>query len=482
MEGESSDIVLFFGRFHPLILHIPIGVLIIAFVLEVISRFKRFKHYKTAVGLVLFLGAASAVVTVALGLMLAQSGEYNKDLLYFHQWSGIGAGLMATIAFGLHWQAKRRPSDLLDRIYMSVMSLMILSLAVAGHFGGSLTHGSDYLTEHMPEGLRKISGLPSREKKEIKKITNLPEAVVYADIVYPILDTYCISCHNDNKRKGDLMMQTPESLMKGGEDGPALIPGNAANSEMIKRIQLPEDHEDHMPPDGKTQPTDDQVRLLTWWVNEGASFDKKVAGIKVADDVQPILNSLVAVSKTEVELLLDSAVLPAQEQTLAQLQAKGVMITTLSNGINWLQADVAPSQSGDSLVQAFVNVSQQLTWLNLGGTSITDKALSSVGTFKYLTRLHLGNTAITDDGLKYLKDLHYLESLNLYGTQITDEGIQHLAGLKNLKRLYVWKTRVTKEGAARLQKLLPDLEVNMGLEVDVTKGSPSPSDSDLANR
>lgn len=481
MEGETSDIVLFFGRFHPLVLHIPIGFLTIAFVLEVLSRFDRFRNYKPAVGFILFVGALSAVVAAGLGYLLAESGGYNEDLLFIHQWSGIGVSLIALLAFAFHWQMKRNPSVGLDRAYIVAMSLMVISLSVAGHYGGSLTHGSDYLTKYMPDGLRSIVGLPPKEVKAAKKITNLDEAIVYTDIVHPILDNYCTSCHNESKRKGDLMMHTPEELKKGGENGAIFVAGDAAKSDMIKRMQLPEHDEDHMPPEGKRQPSEDELELLIWWVNEGAPFDKKVVEVNVGGDMMAILTNLTdpSANKTEVEILLSSPVTPADEQTLSHLQGKGILVSALSTEIHWLQADVAPNHSGDSAVNAFAEVSEQLTWLSLGGSNTTDKALPSIGMFKNLTRLDLGNTAVTDEGLKHLKDLTYLESLNLYATDVTDEGIQHLTSLKNLKKLYVWRTNVTKEGATQLQKALPYLEVNMGLVSDLRK-KPSKADSVLA--
>lgn len=465
MEQGASDIVIFFGRFHPLILHLPIGFLVIAFALEVLSRFERFRAYKPAVGFVLLLGAASAVVAAALGYMLAQAGGYNEDLLAIHQWAGIGVAVAAIAALVLHRQSQSKGSAVLDKAYLSVLSLMVISLTVAGHYGGSLTHGSDYLTQYMPNGLRSIAGLPPRKSKEIKKITNLNEAVVFTDIIYPILDARCTSCHNDSKRKGDLMMHTREALLTGGENGPIFTAGNALESPMIQRIHLPENDEDHMPPEGKSQLTDEQVELLTWWVEEGASFDKTVAQLNVDEEMQAVLNTLVDpnANKTEVEILLASEIPPADAQSLAQLQSAGVQVMPLAAQVHWLQASIVQSHSGDSLMQGLTKVSEQLTWLDLGGTATTDKALSSIAQCKNLTRLHLENTQVTDAGLQHLKEMPYLEYLNLYGTQVSDEGIQQLSSLKNLKKLYVWQTQVTKEGALQLQKALPGLEVNLGL-------------------
>jgi uncharacterized membrane protein len=463
MDG-ASDIFLFFGRFHPMILHLPIGFLVIGFVLEILSRYRKFTKFKPAVGFILLLGAASSMLTAVLGYMLAEAGGYNKNLLSIHQWSGIAVVVFSVAALILHWQSQTRSSVVVAKAYLSVMCLMVVALMVAGHFGGSLTHGSGFLTLYMPNSLRTLAGLPAKEKKERKKIINLNEAVVFTDIIYPILDARCTSCHNESKSKGDLQMHTIEALMKGGENGPIFITGNAEGSEMIKRLHLPENDENHMPPKGKSQLTDEQIKLLTWWIAEGASFDKTVSELKVNNEVQIVLNTLVDpdANKTEVEKLLASQISPVDEQILKQLQDKGLRIRSIGGEVHWLQLTVTQNQRGDSLMDHLSKVSQQLTWLDLGETSTRDKDLSSVSKFKNLTRLHLENTQVTDEGLQYLKGLTYLEYLNLYGTKVSDKGIKHLAGLKNLKKLYLWKTEVTKEGAAELQRSLPGVEVNHG--------------------
>lgn len=471
MEGETSDITLFLGRFHPLILHLPIGFLTMAFTLEVLSRFKRFGHFRASVGFVLLLGCGFAIIASALGYLLAQSGGYNEGLLSVHQWSGIGVAAISAVAAMLLWLYKRKPSVVLDRAYLAALSTMMLSLAVAGHYGGSLTHGSDYLSQHMPEGLRLITGMGPKENYVRPKITDLQEAVVYTDIIEPIFRTYCTSCHNESKSKGDLMMHTAEFLMKGGEGGAVLIPGNADESPITQRILLPESHEDHMPPEGKSQPSEEELDLLLWWVNAGAPFDKKVAEVTVTADVEAILEELAepGAGKSEVELLLAGNVAPADETVLSQIRGKDVTVSALSDEIHWLQADVVPGANTDSILTSFAKIAEQLTWLNMGGSSVSDNALSVMGSFRNLTRLHLGNTEVTDEGLKHLQGLTYLESLNLYGTSVTDEGIQQLAALKNLKTLYLWQTRVTPEGAERLSKAIPGLQVNLGAEVSSAK-------------
>ena len=464
MDQEVSDIVLFFGRFHPLILHLPIGFLAIAFLLEILSRFERFKNYQPAVAPVLLLGAATAVIAAGLGYMLAQGGGYNEDLLTLHQWLGIGVAVASVLSFVLLLQARKRPA--MDKAYVGIFSVTVLVLMGAGHFGGSLTHGSDYLTQYMPNPLRRVAGLPPKEDKEVKRITDLPSAVVYTDIVHPILEARCVSCHNDEKMKGELMMHTVQALEAGGENGPIFVAGNAAESHMIQRIHLPMEDEEHMPPDGKSQLTDEQIMLLTWWVNEGAPFDKTVAELTVVDEVQQVLNTLADpnANKTAVEKMLAAEMAPADSQAVVQLQRAGLSVMPLAADVAWLQVTVPANFTGDSLLQQLRPVAEQVTWLDLGNRSTTDDELQALPQFEHLTRLHLENTAVSNAGLAHLKDLPYLEYLNLYGTKVSDEGIAQLSELKNLRKLYLWQTDVTAQAATQLEEAVPGLEVNLGLD------------------
>lgn len=467
MEERSSDWILFLGRFHPLVLHLPIGFLALAFIMECMSRFRRFHQYRAPVGFVLAVGAASALATTVLGLMLAEGGGYDEDVLSSHQWTGIGVCVFSIMALAFRRLSQKRTSLSADRLYIGTMTAMVITIAVAGHYGGSLTHGSDYLTRYMPDNLRALAGLPEQRHYEKKIITNLDSAVVYADIIDPILYAHCTSCHNESKSKGDLMMHSPEAMLKGGETGQLFIAGDADGSLMMERILLPEDHDDHMPPKGKSQLSDEQIRLLAWWINEGAPFDKRISQVNIPADVQSLLDELVepGANKSEVEILLTSKASPVSEQTLTQFKMKGVRLEPLSDEIHWLQADVAPYVAADSLLHSFTSISKDLTWLSLAGTSTTDEGLSHLADFTFVTRLHLGNTSITDEGLKHLRSLTYLESLNLYGTNVSDEGLKQLSDLKNLRVLYLWQTRVTNEGVATLQKALPNLKINVGNDV-----------------
>lgn len=465
----SSDIILFFGRFHPLFLHLPIGFLAMAFLMEFISKREKFSYLRPAVGFVLALGALSALVTAILGLMLAQEGGYGEDLLFIHQWAGILLVVLAFTSWFLFVRKTKHPTVQMNRAYFTSLSLMMVFMAGAGHYGGSLTHGANYLTQHLPDGIKKLAGIPV-ENKGPQLIENLDEAVVYTEIVHPIMEIRCNSCHNASKKKGELQMHTMEALLKGGENGPIFKAGSAEESEMIKRLHLPENHDDHMPPSGKSQLTDDQVLLLEWWINEGAPFDKKVPELTANEEVKAVLMTLTDPNahKTEVEIMLAEGVAAPDPEKLKTIKEEGISIKPLSNDDNWLQVTLYKTDPVDEVLEKLATeFPEQITWLDVKDTPLTDQGLVHIAKMKNLTKLRVEKTGITDAGLENLKDLLYLESLNIYGTDVSDAGIANLESMKNLRRLYAWDTRVSKEGAAKLQQAANQLDVNLGYEVQV---------------
>jgi hypothetical protein len=101
-----------------------------------------------------------------------------------------------------------------------------------------------------------------------------PAAVDFAR-VQAVLESKCLECHNPDKVKGDLLMHTAEALLKGGDSGPAVVPGKPDESELIKRMILPGDHDDIMPPKGGPLPAAD-IELVKAWIAQGANWPQGV--------------------------------------------------------------------------------------------------------------------------------------------------------------------------------------------------------------
>lgn len=472
---QASDWVLFFGHFHPLIVHLPIGFLLIAGILEIGRRLGKISISDSGIASILFWSAVSATFACVFGYMLSLGGGYEAETLSAHQWQGIGVAVFAWLA----WLAKSSRFGEKIPFGSLVYSLSLIAgvvlLMSAGHLGGSLTHGSDYLTQYTPEPIRTLAGIPPREQEvAIKPIADVNQALVYDQIVNPILKSRCVQCHNPEKSKGDLRLDTPAMLRKGGEDGPVFVAGKGGESELVKRCLLPLEDDNHMPPKGKTQLTDSQVAILTWWIDQGAPFDKKVADLTMTDAVKPALASLgsggsPSASPTAKPSVPESPVLsmklsPAGASALDELKKQGLLVMPLSKEQNQLEVSAVNNRSfTDQQAASLSKAAEQIVWLKLGDTKITDAALSQVAQLKNLQKLHLEQTAVTDAGLKQLTALPYLEYLNLYGTKITDTGLKQLAGIKSLRTVYIWQTGVTEKGLAEAKQAMPGVEFIGGL-------------------
>ncbi|MBL7739677.1 MAG: hypothetical protein JNK14_10685 [Chitinophagaceae bacterium] len=439
------------ARFHPVLVHLPIGILLLACLFQWLTIKNRYLFLQPVIPAILFWGMIGAVASCISGYLLSQSGEYDAQLVTRHQWLGI---LVAAFSFILYVLYKLSLNESWAR-WLSV--ILVILVTVTGHLGGTLTHGEGYLT----------SVLNRDEKKQtaFKPIPDIEEAAVYADIVQPVLEAKCYSCHSAVKQKGKLRLDSPESMMKGGESGKVLIPGKADESELVKRIFLPLGDEDHMPPKAKPQLTENEVLLLHWWVSTGAGFDKKVKELTRTEKIKPVLLSLQSGEGSE-KAATDVPGTPVDEGDLTvinKLRQAGVMIIPVAQNSHYLSANFVTAGSvSDSVLQWLVSLKKQLIWLKLDNTSLSDSSMNYVAACMALTRLQLSHTPITDKGLVKLQSLMQLRSLNVVGTKVTIKGILALQKLAGLKSLYVYQTGVNSSDWDELRRALPAAQIDTG--------------------
>ena len=284
------DIVLFLGRFHMLVLHIPIGVFVLILMQELAAMVMRRADARPS-QFALALGMISAVVAALAGFLLyhGSGDDYaGNELAERHLWAGM-AFAVAAIATWLArlWADAMGANPVWCRL-MLCATFGIMTFA--GHDGASMTHGRDYLTQYAPAWLRGILG--DEKKSSVETVVKAPDPVVYTEIIAPILERRCVSCHNAEKSKGYYRMDTYELLVKGGLEGAGLKPGNAAESYIIKLIELPLDDDMHMPPDGKSQVTAAELRVLRWWIDQGADPAKKLSESNATADIDAALKEI----------------------------------------------------------------------------------------------------------------------------------------------------------------------------------------------
>jgi cytochrome c5 len=306
---------------------------------------------------------------------------------------------------------------------------------------------------------------------------------IFTGAVQKILDSKCASCHNAEKKKGKLDMGTFELLMKGGDSGkPAIVPGKSAESDIIVRISLPKDHDDHMPPGDKPQPSENEIAVLKWWIDSGAKADTPIKDAGAPDNLKPVVLELAqqtvekpkeAPKPVTTPKELDPAVKEAVAKLEKEIGASILQIAQSETGLMFTAINVADKFS-DAELAKFAPIAAHIEDLNLARTKITDAGLAAIGAMTNLKRLRLENTGVTDAGIDHLKGLVKLEYLNLFNTPITDAGLEKLAPLTALKRLYVWQTKATKEAAEKLHAQNKNLIINLGWDQEIGKPAMQP--------
>lgn len=462
---EVSDFSLFIGRFHPIFVHLPIGFLLMAFLLEFVGMMKRFEELRHAVAFALLMGCLSGIAAGITGYLLSSAGGYNEDTLFLHKWLGVGVVLFSLAAFLI--RITLYENENWKKVFRGLLIVMVGVVMTTGHFGGSLTHGSDYLFRYMPESLRNLAGIELTDEEEsIDLIADLDSAFVYTDIIEPILKTRCESCHNPDRAEGDLLLTSYEWLMAGGESGTSVVSGNASNSELYTRLILSERDDKRMPPRGRRQLTSDQIRLISWWIDLGVPKDDLIADIELTDEIHELLFKLTV----DGQHFFDRVTVPfADQSVIDELRIYGFQITRISEDYPFL--NVRTTRAKNSLTAEDLDLLKplmgQITWLDLSGLEVTDDALITLSEFPHITRLKLQNTDIGDETLAHIRDFQHLEYLNLYATEVTDAGLSHLYSITSLRSLYLWQTHVTGEGVELLRAENSRLDINIGAFVEV---------------
>lgn len=436
------NVQLFLGKFHPLLVHLPIGFLLLAALLQFMGYSPRYKVLRSAVSFSLLAGCTSAAFACITGYLLSLSGDYNTETLTSHMWLGI---LTAIVSF-LAWLISVRliPLSFLQRISSLNVSivLMLVLVSVAGHYGGNLTHGSDYLS----------TDILFEKKKEKKKITNAEEALVFEDIVHPILQNKCGNCHNADKKKGQLSMETFALLKKGGKHGVVVKEGKPKESELIKRVMLDPSDEKFMPTDGKPPLTKEETAIIQWWIEKQmGAVDKQLAAANPPVEIRQYIQQHLGAaqpgdSNTQIAEVVISAPKVATA-TLEQLAQKGFVIKQISYDPDLLDVTLPSTENNPKAdrITALEPVKDNVLWLNVAGNQVTDDQIAVIKNFSNLQRLRLDKNPVTDNGVKQLQNLTALESVNLCYTNISASCLADLSKMKKLQKVYVWGTPVTSE-------------------------------------
>ena len=252
--------------------------------LELAAFLPRFKSAAASAGFILALAVPLAVVTAICGWLLSLGGGYDSQLLAWHKWLGTATAAGCVVA-GVFFSRGKIPA------YRITLFATAGVLMAAGHLGGSLTHGSDYLTQYAPTPVKKLLGITTAQKTSAPvSLDELRKQPVFAGVIAPVLKNKCVQCHGAEKSKAGLRLDSFAAVQDGSDDGVVLKPGDAAQSVLIQRLLLPAASEDHMPPSGKPQLSAGEIALLKWWVNAGVPETNTLDSLAPPPEVLAILS------------------------------------------------------------------------------------------------------------------------------------------------------------------------------------------------
>lgn len=280
---EHGNLGQFIGRFHPLLVHGPVALLALVPLLEIAGLSPRRSHLKAAAGWILVAAAAAAFAAAFDGWLLAWSGGYRGRDVTRHMWGGVwlaGACLVAA-------RARTGTGGRVPGAYPLLLALAVGLMVWTGHGGGAISHGDGFLTDRMPARLRAWLGLPALVQAaahaEPAAASAGPGAArggpgstapanpaFYRLHIAPLFDRSCASCHRPGKHKGGLRLDSYDQLMRGGDDGPVVVPGNPKASDILRRLRLPPGDDDSMPSDGDKPLTPEEIQMLDRWIAAGA--------------------------------------------------------------------------------------------------------------------------------------------------------------------------------------------------------------------
>ncbi|AMR33191.1 hypothetical protein A0256_18085 [Mucilaginibacter sp. PAMC 26640] len=436
------------GRMHPLILHFPIVILTLAMLMEFFRyrpEFVNERLYQAFTNYLLVLGAVLSSVTIIMGLLLSREAGYEGGNLQWHKWFGVS---VAYLGYGVYLIRNR------DRYSAAIAKtgafVTVFCLIMAGHFGGNITHGDDFV----------FAPVMDKEKSKV----SLDEALIYRDVIAPIFEVKCQSCHNADKMKGGLSLSDEASILKGGKKGRLFILGDPKISLLLDRVHMPEREKKHMPPAGKPQLTDDEKLLLYFWVKNNADFKKKVIDLPASDSLRMLTASLFKPAESTSESYDFSA---ANEDDIKKLNNNYRVIYPLANESPALAVNIynKSTYSGKAL-EELGPVSKQVVSLNLNKMPVKDADLKAVAKLENLRQLVLNFSEVTGPGLKELTRLKHLKSLSLAGVKLNPADIKPLTAIKSLTELAVWDTGLKPADMLSLQQSNKALKVLTGFKDD----------------
>jgi len=416
------------GKFHPLALHFPIVFGFLIFIYFIFFQHKRIPLESEK--LLLAINALLASAVAAFGILLSLQNAYEPELINWHKWGGVALAILSwsfIYALNLNINLKK----LLGFLFLVV-------LIGSTHKGAQLTHGVNALS------------FPKSAEPE-EKTTIDSTSTVYQLGIAPILEQKCVSCHGTDKTKGGLQLNTPENISLGGESGDLF-----EDDILMKVINLPLEHESHMPPEGKLQLTDDEKSIIRLWVKTGGNFELRLNELAVNDSMLLLTNKYQFALNQKATLNFD---LPGLEE----YNSNYCSVNYLFHGTDEVEVNFfqGSNYNRENLIR-LEKIKTNIVNLNMQGMPLTKEDLDIIMQFSNLQKINLNSTGLTIGSLAKLKTLTKLNSVSISGIDFDAGELDQFLDGSKFSSVNVWSQKVDKKQLENVIAKYPEIEIIVG--------------------
>jgi uncharacterized membrane protein len=450
---------LFIGRFHPLMVHLPIGIFILGYLFELSRQFgsKYFCPSRKSIIIIYSVGLLAGIAAAATGWLLSQSEDYGIIALDDHKIAGISTLVVMLLVIVILIKG----SNIDGKVKLLSSTIAIILMSITGHLGGNLTHGASYLVEYAPMQISPRA--PSRYDR-VSNIT--PDSVIiYKDLLKPAIQDKCLACHNTSDNKGGLVLVGYQNWFAEADHGTPIAARNPEQSELLKRVTLAYDDEKIMPPKGPGISYTD-IQILIYWIENGADSLQRFNPESMEEELVDLL---------ERDYGLDYHPKPYYEKVKVDSLDEAIILDVRNSGFNVsylgldnLLLDVA--YNNDSINQTNIDLLNQLathvTFLKMADCNLTNNLIKEMPVFQHLTRIDLSNNQIFDELIPFLSKQPNLETVNLHDTDLNYSALQSLLDQTNVKKVYIWNTKMSDEEIALISNNYPTVEIVSGFEFE----------------
>jgi hypothetical protein len=441
------------GKMHPMVLHFPIvlGCMIGGYLFFT----NHIKKHITILQIGSIVNAASATIVAILGVFLSKQDTYDTQIIFWHQWGGISIAYLSWLLMYLIESNASFQNHYRFRMSFAIGYLIVIFFFT--HKGAQLTHGVRVLS--WPEN--KVT-----ETASIQNIKIDSNATIYERAIGPILQQKCVSCHGPEKIKGNLLLNTPENILKGGKDGNILIAQNGKAALLFERIHLPITDEKHMPPEGKTPLTKEELMILSAWIQAGGNLQLKMNAIAkndslfmLANQYQPQIGNPMNNSKRGNGMERSFDDLP----NLNEYNSNYCTANYSYHGGRDIEVSFYQSKfyTHDNLIK-LKNIKDQITSLSMQNMPLKDEDILFIATLSHLKKLNLNYTSLKINQLGPLQNLKELKTISICGLPYDEIALQKFLQNASFEKVQLWSSNLTREQSNRFIQQFPKIQFTIG--------------------